>query len=170
MRGWAGAKVKFKKPQHRAATPPPIRGGWGAHACGGAGPAPPPPAGADTRSVARHQTEPSGVALIVVEEKTGQNRISYVPGATLTISPDEVHGLPAEAQQDFLVAFVNALQPVFLVGAVLTALAFVLSWALKEVPLRGASGPPAELAAEEAVAGASGSEAIIDPEPTTPRR
>lgn len=43
--------------------------------------------GIDTGSVARNETEPSGVALIVVEEGTGQNRISYVPGATLTISP-----------------------------------------------------------------------------------
>lgn len=40
-----------------------------------------------TTFVAESATEPSGVALIVVEEKTGQNRISYVPGATLTISP-----------------------------------------------------------------------------------
>lgn len=40
-----------------------------------------------TAFVAQSETEPSGVALIVVEEKTGQNRISYVPGATLTISP-----------------------------------------------------------------------------------
>lgn len=45
--------------------------------------------GIDTASVARRETDPSGVALIVVEEKTGQNRISYVPGATLTICPDE---------------------------------------------------------------------------------
>ena len=29
----------------------------------------------------------SGVALIVVEEETGQNRISYVPGATMTLAP-----------------------------------------------------------------------------------
>ncbi len=43
--------------------------------------------GIDTCFVAQSETEPSGVALIVVEEKTGQNRISYVPGATLTISP-----------------------------------------------------------------------------------
>lgn len=43
--------------------------------------------GIDTGSVARHESEPSGVALIVVEEKSGQNRISYVPGATLTIRP-----------------------------------------------------------------------------------
>jgi ribokinase len=32
----------------------------------------------------------SGVALITVEDATGQNRISYVPGATLTISRAEV--------------------------------------------------------------------------------
>ena len=31
----------------------------------------------------------SGVALIVVEERTGQNRIAYVPGATLTVTPDQ---------------------------------------------------------------------------------
>ncbi|MFT4040301.1 MAG: ribokinase, partial [Thermomicrobiales bacterium] len=43
--------------------------------------------GIDTGSVARHDSEPSGVALIVVEEASGQNRISYVPGATLTIRP-----------------------------------------------------------------------------------
>ncbi len=43
--------------------------------------------GIDTGSVARHESEPSGVALIVVEEGSGQNRISYVPGATLTIRP-----------------------------------------------------------------------------------
>ena len=43
--------------------------------------------GITTTFVAQHETEPSGVALIVVEDKTGQNRISYVPGATLTIRP-----------------------------------------------------------------------------------
>ncbi len=36
----------------------------------------------------RHDA-PSGVALITVEEATGQNRIAYIPGATLTITPDE---------------------------------------------------------------------------------
>jgi len=43
--------------------------------------------GIDTGSVARSETASSGVALIVVEERSGQNRISYVPGATLTIRP-----------------------------------------------------------------------------------
>jgi EmrB/QacA subfamily drug resistance transporter len=82
----------------------------------------------------------------------------------LNISPDEVHSLPPAAQQDFLHAFVAALSPVFLVGAVLTAVAFMLSWFLKEVPLRGAAAhPPAELAAEEAIAGGTGSHEIVEP-------
>jgi ribokinase len=45
--------------------------------------------GIDTRSVARSTTAASGVALIVVEEETGQNRISYVPGATMTLAPEQ---------------------------------------------------------------------------------
>ena len=35
----------------------------------------------------------------------------------VNISPDEVHALPPEIRHEFLLAFVDALQPVFLVGA-----------------------------------------------------
>src|SRR5215213_8420057 len=45
--------------------------------------------GIDADSVARSTTAASGVALIVVEEETGQNRISYVPGATMTLTPEQ---------------------------------------------------------------------------------
>jgi ribokinase len=45
--------------------------------------------GIDTEFVARSTTVASGVALIVVEEETGQNRISYVPGATITLAPEQ---------------------------------------------------------------------------------
>lgn len=45
--------------------------------------------GIDTASVARRDATPSGVALIVVEDATGQNRIAYVPGATRTIAADQ---------------------------------------------------------------------------------
>ena len=45
--------------------------------------------GIDTSSVNRSTTAASGVALIVVEEETGQNRISYVPGATMTLTPEQ---------------------------------------------------------------------------------
>jgi hypothetical protein len=67
------------------------------------------------------------------------------------ISPDEVHALPPVVRHDFLLAFVDALQPVFVVGAALTAVAFGLSWLLREVPLRATDHPAADLAAGEAV-------------------
>jgi ribokinase len=45
--------------------------------------------GIDTGFVARSTSAASGVALIVVEEETGQNRISYVPGATMTLTSEQ---------------------------------------------------------------------------------
>jgi ribokinase len=45
--------------------------------------------GVDTSAVMVRDDAPSGVTLITVEETTGQNRIAYVPGATLTVTPDE---------------------------------------------------------------------------------
>lgn len=44
--------------------------------------------GVDTESVVVTNEAVSGVALIVVDD-TGENRISYVPGATATIRPDQ---------------------------------------------------------------------------------
>jgi ribokinase len=41
--------------------------------------------GVDVNSVDVSTDAPSGVALIIVEEETGQNRIAYVPGATMTV-------------------------------------------------------------------------------------
>jgi EmrB/QacA subfamily drug resistance transporter len=71
----------------------------------------------------------------------------------VNVSPGEVHALPVGVRHDFLLAFVHALQPVFLVGAGLTAVAFVLSWFLKEQPLRTAANAPAstEIKAQPAV-------------------
>jgi ribokinase len=43
----------------------------------------------DVSAVAIRADGPSGVTLITVEERSGQNRIAYVPGATMTVSPDE---------------------------------------------------------------------------------
>lgn len=54
--------------------------------------------GIDTRSVAARADAPSGVALITVEEASGQNRIAYVPGATLTISPEQARAAVARVQ------------------------------------------------------------------------
>jgi hypothetical protein len=83
----------------------------------------------------------------------------------VNIRPAEVHALPTAVRHDFLLAFVNALQPVFLVGAGVAAVTFVLALLLKEVPLRATMHDPAELAADEAAAGGTGAEAIIAPQP-----
>ncbi len=82
----------------------------------------------------------------------------------VNVSPAQVKALPAEIHNDFLQAFVNALQPVFLVGAGLTFVAFVLSWFLREVPLRGSNRASSELASEEAVSGGTGAEEFVTEE------
>ena len=80
-------------------------------------------------------------------------------GGGVNVSPEDVHALAPAVRHDFLLAFVDALSPVFLVGAGLTAIAFVLSLALKEVPLR------TTMAAEPAVDAAAGAEAVAGAEP-----
>jgi hypothetical protein len=77
----------------------------------------------------------------------------------VNISPAQVHALPAGVRREFVLAFVNALRPVFLVGAGVTAVAFLLSLLLREVPLRATPG--AGLAAGEAIAGAGGPDSIV---------
>jgi len=108
---------------------------------------------------------------LATELKTLPPQIASQFGGGVNISAKQVHALPAETRHDFLVAFVNALSPTFLVGAGVTLFAFALSLMLKEVPLRGTTHAKADLAAEEAVAGATGAEALItepagSPEPS----
>lgn len=45
--------------------------------------------GVDTSAVLIRDIEPSGVTLITVEEASGENRIAYVPGATMSVQPAE---------------------------------------------------------------------------------
>jgi hypothetical protein len=68
--------------------------------------------------------------------------------------------LPPAIRGDFLHAFANALHGVFLWGMAVAALAFLLTWWLKEVPLRTETYAQTQLAAEEAAAGGTGSEAL----------
>jgi len=63
----------------------------------------------------------------------------------------------------FLQAFAHALHGVFLWGMLMAIVPFVLSWLLKEVPLRTTLARPAEFAAGQAVGGATGAEAIVEP-------
>jgi hypothetical protein len=51
-------------------------------------------------------------------------------------TPKAVNALPPHVHALYVHAFSNALHPMFLVGAVVSGLAFVLTWFLREVPLR----------------------------------
>jgi hypothetical protein len=120
-----------------------------------------------------------GVALFgaIFASRLGDELQSLPPdiaarfGGGVNISPEQVHALRPDILDQFLDAFVHALSPVFLVGAARPLVAVALSRFLKEVPLRGTTQATAELAAEEAVAGGTGAEAMVtapadSPEPS----
>ena len=56
-------------------------------------------------------------------------------------TPAAVKGLSPHVHALYVHAFSNALHPVFLVGAVVSALSFLLTWLLREVPLRKTTEP-----------------------------
>jgi hypothetical protein len=72
-----------------------------------------------------------------------------------------VKHLQAVVRDDFLQAFAHALHGVFLWGTARAVVPFVLSWLLKEVPLRTTLGPSSELAAGEATAGGTPDERVL---------
>jgi hypothetical protein len=82
-------------------------------------------------------------------------------GSGVHLNPEQAKHLPPEVHASFLQAFAHALHGVFLYGMALAALPFLLSWLLKEVPLRSTLGRTAEVAAEEAPAGATPDERIV---------
>ncbi|HXH97347.1 MAG TPA: MDR family MFS transporter [Gaiellaceae bacterium] len=57
-------------------------------------------------------------------------------GSGVHLNPAQAKRLPAAVHADFLQAFAHALHGVFLWGMAMAVLPFVLSWLLKEVPLR----------------------------------
>ncbi|MNC65331.1 hypothetical protein D3C75_1156080 [compost metagenome] len=53
-----------------------------------------------------------------------------------SLGADAVHHLPAQLQNDYLQAFGGAIHSVYQIAAGVMALAFALTWLLKDVPLR----------------------------------
>jgi EmrB/QacA subfamily drug resistance transporter len=83
-------------------------------------------------------------------------------GTGVQLSPAEANRLPPAIHADFLQAFAHSLHGVFLWGMAISIVPFVLSWFLKEVPLRTTLGhKPADLAVEEAAAGGVPPEELI---------
>jgi EmrB/QacA subfamily drug resistance transporter len=89
-------------------------------------------------------------------------------GSGVHLNPAQARHLPPAVHADFLQAFAHALHGVFLFGMVLAAVPFILSWLLKEVPLRTTLAPTAELAAEQAATAATPDEGLVAPEAASP--
>jgi EmrB/QacA subfamily drug resistance transporter len=62
--------------------------------------------------------------------------VQQVHGSTITASPAQLDTLPGPIRHGFIQAFDASLHVVFLVGVPIGLLAFVLTWFLKELPLR----------------------------------
>jgi EmrB/QacA subfamily drug resistance transporter len=72
-------------------------------------------------------------------------------GSGVHLNPQQANALPPAVHRAFLHAFAHALHGAFIWGMVIAAVPFLLSWLLKEVPLRTTLGPrSAELSAEQA--------------------
>ena len=91
------------------------------------------------------------------------HRVTARLGSGIHINPEQARHLPAAVHADFLNAFAHALNGVFLFGMAVAVVPFVLSWFLKEVPLRTTLAQNAELGAETAVAGATPDERTLAP-------
>ena len=82
-------------------------------------------------------------------------------GGGVHLNPEQAKHLPPAVHEDFLNAFAHSLHGVFLFGTALAVVPFVLSWFLKEVPLRDTLSPAGELAeVEEAIGGATPDERL----------
>ena len=91
-------------------------------------------------------------------------------GSGVHLNPAQAKHLPPAVHTQFLSAFAQALHGVFLWGAAFAVIPFVLSWLLKEVPLRTTLGPAADGAPEQAVAAAAATDgAIVVTHPTQPK-
>lgn len=109
-----------------------------------------------------------GVALFGAVFAAGLAReLATLPANVITgsaadgISPAKVLSLPVDMRAEFLLAFADSLQVAFLVSAGLAALAFALSWLLKDVPLSSVLHEETILAAEDGVAGATATAEIM---------
>ena len=56
--------------------------------------------------------------------------------SSAAVSPKVIAALPAPIRADYLQAFTNSLNTVFVVAAIVGFLAFILSWFIREIPLR----------------------------------
>jgi EmrB/QacA subfamily drug resistance transporter len=76
-------------------------------------------------------------------------------GSGIHLSPQQAKNLPPDVHADFLQAFAHALHGAFLWGMAIAVVPFVLSWLLKEKPLRTTLERPTDASSEPAAVGVS---------------
>jgi EmrB/QacA subfamily drug resistance transporter len=76
-------------------------------------------------------------------------RVTAHLGSGVRLNPTQIDQLPTRVHEEVLQAFAHSLSGVFLFGMVLALVPFVLSWFLKEVPLRTTIAHAAEEAPPE---------------------
>ncbi|HEY2371953.1 MAG TPA: MDR family MFS transporter [Gaiellaceae bacterium] len=80
-----------------------------------------------------------GIAIfgaIFTNELAGNLKLPPGVHATTTVSPAAIRHLPAAARLAYQQAVADSLRPVFVVAAFVSVFAFLLTWLLREVPLR----------------------------------
>jgi EmrB/QacA subfamily drug resistance transporter len=83
-------------------------------------------------------------------------------GGGVHLNPQQAKALPPRVHGAFLHAFAHALHGAFLLGMVIAAVPFLLSWFLKEVPLRATLGSRSSgLSAEQAASAATPDERVV---------
>jgi EmrB/QacA subfamily drug resistance transporter len=91
-----------------------------------------------------------GISLFgaIFANRLHANLTERLPGVKLpaTATPAIIRHLPPRVHESYVTAFAVSLRPVFLVGAAVAVAAFLLTWLLREVPLRKTTGAgePAE--------------------------
>jgi EmrB/QacA subfamily drug resistance transporter len=82
---------------------------------------------------------------LVSETAAALRGLTLPPGfnpQSATADPESLKNLPPDVHAAVVHAYALSLQPVFLIGVPVALVAFVLSWFLREVPLRGAAAAP----------------------------
>ncbi len=87
----------------------------------------------------------SAFGAIFTNRLASELKAKLPPGTVLpkSANPEVVKHLPAAIHAPYVQAFVDALQPVFLTATGISLVAFLLTWLLREVPLRTSKRPVA---------------------------
>jgi EmrB/QacA subfamily drug resistance transporter len=78
----------------------------------------------------------SGRLLSQLSKHATAAELKLVQGGSVNINPKQLDNLPPAEHIFYIDAFSHALQDVFLVAVPFAVLAFILSWMMKEIPLR----------------------------------